>query len=425
MTIKSAPQELDELQRMNMAAEWVLLLRQEQIRDEDIANWLQWCEADPRNQHAFDRAQKLLNLTRALRAQDLQDDMAARPPLAESDRPARRAPSTRGLRRAPGARSAWLSHPALRFGLAIAATALIVSGAWTWYTGMPVAAQAVVFSPEPVHASLLPDGSRMELAEKTEVAVNYTAQQRTLEMQNGAAYFTVVPNKQRPFVVAAGPVRVRAVGTAFNVRRAGDRVVVTVTKGSVAVSRADGNVAMPDHPVQVAAGGQLVWDKGQQGAAVTAVDPAVALAWREGRLEYAGEPLGAVIADINRYSSRPVSIADESVKKLRFTGTVMTDSTEEWLRALPGNFPVRLVERGNALILEASSQAGASDMFAPDDDCRFIRLHRLGCATRGLFSDLTNGDWGYARILDSMSAICRALGDCGAAGRRGEFRRPR
>ena len=38
---------------------------------------------------------------------------------------------------------------------------------------------------------------------------------------------------------AAGDVRVRAVGTAFNVRQAGERVVVTVTKGKVDVYRVE------------------------------------------------------------------------------------------------------------------------------------------------------------------------------------------
>ena len=55
--------------------------------------------------------------------------------------------------------------------------------------------------------------------------------------RSGEAYFTVAKNPGRPFVVAAGGVGVRAVGTAFNVRLDSDAVEVLVTEGRVQVSR--------------------------------------------------------------------------------------------------------------------------------------------------------------------------------------------
>jgi transmembrane sensor len=354
MNTKSAPKELEDIQRMDMAAEWVLLLRQEPVKDADIAAWLQWCEADPRNQFAFERAQKLFGLMHGLSPDEILGDEPAESPRVEAQSHTSRRRAARGSeRRGGGLRSGVL-------GFALATAALVVAAI---YLGWPprrssLADQVVVSSAQPLQTTQLPDGSSMELGAKTVVAVNYTERQRSLELNGGEAYFSVAPNKARPFIVAAGHVRVRAVGTAFNVRRAGDRVVVTVTKGKVDVYESDGGDARePEHPVRIDAGGQLVWNGERKNPVVESVDPAVALAWREGRLEYASEPLEAVIADLNRYSRVSVVIEDESVKRLHFTGTVLTHSTEEWLRALPGNFPVQLREKDGKFVLAAKPPA--------------------------------------------------------------------
>jgi transmembrane sensor len=164
--------------------------------------------------------------------------------------------------------------------------------------------------------------------------------------------------------VKAGRIHVRAVGTAFDVRRAGDRVVVTVQEGKVDVydagspeSRSEqrSTVASPPiRPLRVAAGEQLAVNESTAGAAVTSVDASAALAWREGRLEYVSEPLEAVIADINRYAKRPVIIVDESARSLRFSGSVLIDYTDEWVRALPGEFPVRVHEQNGVDVIQSA-----------------------------------------------------------------------
>ncbi|MBN8888403.1 MAG: FecR domain-containing protein [Rudaea sp.] len=354
MNTKSAPRELEDIQRMDMAAEWVLLLRQEPVKDEDIVGWLQWREADPRNQFAFERAQKLLGLMHSLSPEEILGDEPGESPRADADS---HAPRRRSARATEHRTRRWRNG---MIGSAFAATALL---ALAWHFALPprqnaVGEQAIVTAAQPLQTTQLPDGSSMELGAKTVVAVNYTERQRTLELNGGEAYFSVAPNKARPFVVAAGPVRVRAVGTAFNVRRAGDRVVVTVTHGKVDVYEAGAaDEHEPEHPVRVAAGGQIAWNGERKKPVIETVDPGVALAWREGRLEYAAEPLDAVIADLNRYSRISVVIEDESVKRLRFTGTVLTNATEEWLRALPGNFPVQLREKDGKLILAATETA--------------------------------------------------------------------
>src|SRR3546814_16020939 len=60
---------------------------------------------------------------------------------------------------------------------------------------------------------------------------------RQIALKSGEAWFQVAKDRARPFVVEIGDVRVRAVGTAFSVRREANGVDVQVTEGVVEVWR--------------------------------------------------------------------------------------------------------------------------------------------------------------------------------------------
>lgn len=317
MKLASAPQH--DLRQLDTAMQWVLRLRDDAVTEQEIAEWLSWYESDEANKRAFDELQGLWHATGAL---------AAGPGgAARMRRLARVDGSHAGRRR-------WL--PA-----AVAAALALLAVALPWLHRAPETAPSrvapVAGAPGPiVRTTPLPDGSRVELSARTEVAVQYSERERLLEMRDGEAFFTVAPNRDRPFVVKVGDVRVKAVGTAFNIRHTGDRTAVAVTEGVVEVSK--GLVA----PVQVAAGNILILAGAATPRHAAPVDPARALAWREGRLEYINEPLAAVIADVNRYTDRPVTV-DAAAAQLTFTGTVFVASVEDWLQALPRQFPVELV----------------------------------------------------------------------------------
>ena len=80
---------------------------------------------------------------------------------------------------------------------------------------------------------VLEDGSVAELKEGAEVEVHYSAAQRRLTLLRGEARFIVQKDAGRPFLVDAGGVAVRAVGTAFNVSLLRQTVEVVVTEGQI------------------------------------------------------------------------------------------------------------------------------------------------------------------------------------------------
>lgn len=129
------------------------------------------------------------------------------------------------------------------------ALVLVVGFAWRQRENSQTPASVAAVSPaaratasvsRPEHRAL-PDGSWVDLNVGADIAVEFTAGgagARRVVLRRGEAHFTVAKDAARPFVVEAGGVAVRAVGTAFSVQRGGAGVEVLVTEGRVAVAPA-------------------------------------------------------------------------------------------------------------------------------------------------------------------------------------------
>jgi transmembrane sensor len=101
---------------------------------------------------------------------------------------------------------------------------------------------ATVFAARPAaeHKTTFADGSTARVSDGGELIVQSATEQRIeAVLAAGAADFDVTKRPGREFFVAAGPVRVRVVGTRFRVELAGDRARVAVTDGKVEVQRGE------------------------------------------------------------------------------------------------------------------------------------------------------------------------------------------
>ncbi|MCX6941829.1 MAG: FecR domain-containing protein, partial [Verrucomicrobia bacterium] len=110
----------------------------------------------------------------------------------------------------------------------LAAAAAIALSVATYHFG-------TLSAPQPVGPAtrVLADGTVVELNGAAVIVADFTASERRVRLERGEAYFTVMKDPARPFIVTAAGVAVRAVGTAFNVRLADTAVEVLVTEGQV------------------------------------------------------------------------------------------------------------------------------------------------------------------------------------------------
>src|SRR5690606_28626324 len=96
----------------------------------------------------------------------------------------------------------------------------------------------------------LEDGSRVSLNTATRLSLHFDRGVRRVRLQSGEALFEVARDPGRPFVVESGDRQVRALGTAFIVRRDAGRIAVTLMEGSVEVAPVGGTAG--DEAVSVA-----------------------------------------------------------------------------------------------------------------------------------------------------------------------------
>lgn len=211
----------------------------------------------------------------------------------------------------------------------------------------------------------LADGSIVELGAGSAMSVNYSAETRAITLDRGEAVFTVAKNPKRPFVVRAGQGSVTAIGTVFNVRKSDLNVQVRVLEGTVAVRPQDedrsngrGRDSASTHPVAlVTAGSQTEYSPSGVLAPVELADVYEGLAWRVGVLTMVDWPISDVIAELNRYVSDEITIGDEAVGSMRFTGTVYPDQVDAWLEGLQEGYPIEVVRLGGSTILMVADES--------------------------------------------------------------------
>lgn len=208
----------------------------------------------------------------------------------------------------------------------------------------------------------LSDGSVVQMNTDSALVAAFTDAERRVRLARGEAYFQVAKDADRPFVVEAAGIGVRAVGTAFNVRVRSETVEVLVTEGRVRVAAERTENAGPGARPEVAAGERVVLP-----VSLAAVPPEAfvpqrvpddqvrrMLAWQERQLVFWDTPLSDMVAEFNRYSQHSLIVNDAAVAAMRFGGSFPVDDRAGFVRMLRENFGIRVEERESVTILRAA-----------------------------------------------------------------------
>ena len=204
---------------------------------------------------------------------------------------------------------------------------------------------------------ILDDGSRLMLDTDTRIHVRYSDAERRLTLERGRAYFKVAKDTSRPFRVFVGDDEVRALGTAFDVRKDRGGARVTLEEGVVAVYRADSPRPQGVRtPSAILKPGEQASIAGPEPVRVATVDLEREQAWRYGRLVLDEAPLAEAIADLNRYGGRQVVLADPALAGVKVSGVFHTRDPDAFVEAITAALPVRLAEEtSRELVLAPAS----------------------------------------------------------------------
>ncbi|MDR6625864.1 FecR domain-containing protein [Caulobacter segnis] len=323
------------------AADWVARLASDQRTREDEQQLRRWLTADKANGAAFDEHARIFNGVGALA-----DDAEARAILmagktARTPRLDRRTLLGGGIA-AAAAVTAALVGPELLLGK-------------TYRT-----------EPGEQRRLRLADGSTVMLNTQSKLRVRFDGAERRLFLDYGQAWFQVAKDTRRPFRVFVGKDEVRALGTAFDVRRDGERATVTLEEGKVAIFRDASSQPLPTgaasgEPSKLVAGPAapaVILSPGDEARLVPAAPPAVAVvdlahvqAWRTERIILESTPLGEAVEEFNRYGGPRLVVADPDLAALPVSGVFHTDRPKAFAEAVATSFPIKAASGGDGQIV--------------------------------------------------------------------------
>ncbi len=221
-------------------------------------------------------------------------------------------------------------------------------------------------APAEVTTRRLPDGSMVRLKAGAEIVDAFSATERRVRLVRGEVFFTVEKDAARPFLVEVGNVTVRAVGTAFAVRREAHAIDVLVTEGTVQVTpqragetdSGGREVASEAGQALVGAGHRAVVAQGiaPKAAAVvispvSAAEIARSLAWNAPMLEFAGATLGELVGAFAERSGQRIEVNDAALRGVRIGGQFPTNDLDGFLRALAEIYDVKVERRPDGVIV--------------------------------------------------------------------------
>jgi transmembrane sensor len=243
-----------------------------------------------------------------------------------------------------------------------AVAAILVIAAWSvnqWVLNPRHSERVVIAEKGTKTRTILPDGSTVWLnaGSRIEYSPAFTGKIREVTLF-GEAYFDVVKNPGRPFIVHAGGIDIKVLGTAFNVKSypEEDSVETTLIHGLVELTRTDGArqspiYLRPNQKIVLPAAGRISETEVKKLTAEQPVTPSLSAsvnnldstlkenerfetAWMYNRLEFRGDSFLQLARKLERWYNITIHFEDEAAKGLTFNGSIENENVEQAFKAL-------------------------------------------------------------------------------------------
>lgn len=296
MIFRSEPDDANR-----QAGEWLARLHADDRTAQDEAAFREWLDGNPSHRTVFERASSVWDAVGGLRD--------APSPIAEPDPPR-------------------LSRRMVLAG----GGALVVASASTlgWREAYAGVYRTAIGEQRRL---TLDDGSRVMLDTATQIRFRSGGDARTLSLAAGRMDIEIAADP-RLFVIELGDRRVSARTGRLDLRRDGDAMALTAIRG-------DARVDAGGSPIALASGSRIAMTTGRPDRVDRpAIDDLVA--WQSGRLAFRDETLAAAAVEMNRYTTRPLVIADPRAAQMRISGIYRVGDPEAFARSLALLLPIRV-----------------------------------------------------------------------------------
>ena len=240
---------------------------------------------------------------------------------------------------------AWISKHFLR--IAASLVFIIAVGFFTYRLIFPERGQIQVASTNTIVTDTLPDGSNIVLNKQSKItyAFNSRKKEHIVKIQ-GEAHFTINSKKDKTFIVDAGGILIRDIGTSFNVKAypESDSVEVFVEEGEVIF------YSNEDDGVSLKAGMKGVYNKATRTFKIDQPQPNI-VSYKTRLFEFADAELSSVIETLNDVYDEKIVMAD-NLKNCRLTVTFNNEDIEEIANVIAETLALKVIRTDGQIKLE-------------------------------------------------------------------------
>ena len=232
-----------------------------------------------------------------------------------------------------------------------AAVIAILFGCWMVLnsiltTDQPAEVRVLMAAATPI-SDTLSDGSVITLNHyaRVEAPVKFNGKTREVALKAGEAFFNVVHQAKKPFLVHIGPVDITVLGTSFNVKKDGSRTVIEVATGKVMVLYQNQRVVLhPDEKVTIGPTTKLLVGQKSQGLLYNYYVTQKFIA-NNTRLE-------DLVDVLNEAYNRHIVFSRPELKELRITTVFAKEPLEVILNVISETFGIKVVYQADKIELQ-------------------------------------------------------------------------
>ncbi|WP_292268241.1 FecR family protein [Butyricimonas sp.] len=171
-----------------------------------------------------------------------------------------------------------------------------------------------------IYSLVLSDGTEVFLNSDSELRypVKFTGKNRVVDLK-GEAFFEVTPDSLHPFVVQAGEMRTRVLGTSFNIMAYTDEPAIQTT---LFTGRVEVSVEQTSLKEVLAPGMQANWEVGADDISVKKVNMDIQSLWRDGIIMLDDDDLESVMRMLARWYNVTYEWRGDRNVKHTFTGKI-------------------------------------------------------------------------------------------------------
>lgn len=230
--------------------------------------------------------------------------------------------------------------------LKIAAVLLIAITA-TWLYIWQQHAVTTLIANNQVSKEILPDGSELILNKNS--IITYTSfgeGERKVTLEKGEVFFNITSDKSKPFIIIANDVKIKVLGTSFNVKHRGQQTEVIVETGLVSVSKKGMEVKLkPGEKVLINANSTQLLKQG-------GIDQLYRY-YRDKEFVADNIPLWRMIEVLNEAYNSNITIDGEKLKNVKLNATFKDKSLEKTLKVISETFHAKIIKKDGEIIIKA------------------------------------------------------------------------